>query len=291
MVLRCEILHDDANTATTAGQAGSFQGGAAYTAAQWKGWDAVCRTGTHDRFRDMAVMEEDVRTDEVTRNCFATVQFAKSCLQNQTYGVQGFLQGDYATSAGTLHLQFKDCHMMHGSFNLPVVDADTIINTNSKMGSTEANSDLAIIMAFSYGGEIPSVTPWARYRPNTIIAGDVSESATTADVLLDAYSQELTKANVNTMGYLDSEKNYLLYGIGYCVPVKDKKDMLCRIKVDTGQSKGASIAGFGAGDSLSSFETIYTFDSIPVKGSDQFTAQCLSGVASTPHIYGLFQEL
>jgi len=179
---------------------------------------------------------------------------------------------------------------MHGDFSIPMFDNDTVIDTNSKMSSTEANGDIGMIIAFTRGGTIPSQTPWSLYRLNTIVVGDVSEGATTADTLLTAWNQKLNKANSNTMAYLDPDKFYNLYGLVYGVPVIAKLDTIAAIEVMSGPTKGAKIAGFGGGNSGNSFTTTYTFDAIRVKGDVQFKATVESGVASTPHVAGLFQR-
>ena len=123
------------------------------------------------------------------------------------------------------------------------------------------------------------------------MAGVVSTGATTADALLTANRHDFTGKNVTTMSALDPDKHYIIYGVGYVTPVKDKKDMLVLVQVMTGQSTGATIGGFGTGDKLTHFETIYNFDGIKIKGSDELQVFFVSGVASTPWVYIIAQEL
>jgi hypothetical protein len=287
MVLHCQCYSEDAVTAATAGLQ---QGGAAIVQASLKpSWDGLVRKGTHDSFRTMLMMEEDVVTDQVTPMCWMTVRF-KKWDEDKVLHKWGITQGDKATSAGTVHETGIDHIILHGDWDIPLTPYDSMLATQTKIAASEANSDVAAIYVFSNGSRHPSSTPWTQYRQNTRIAGDVSTGATTADTLLHANLHDLTSQNVNTMSAFDANKDYIAYGVGYVVAAVDKKDMLFRAELKSGKNKGATIAGFGAGDKLTHFETIYSFDGIPFHGSDDWEFQFLSGVASTPHGYIIAQE-
>ncbi|MCP5006737.1 MAG: hypothetical protein GY941_22750 [Planctomycetes bacterium] len=287
MVLHCETAHEDTITAATIGQAHQGIGGAAYTAAMFKPtWDGLTKTGKHDTFRDIKVGEFDTRTDALVKNAFASIHFSKDD-SDLTYISKAIDIGCIAHTEAQ-HVDIVAELKIDGDYNVPMRHGDTVIDPKSKWGGTEANSDLALILAFSHGGQARSPTPHSLYRPNTIVVGDVSDGASTADTLLTAYSQQLNKSNVNTLAYLDPDKYYNLYGIVYGVPVIAKIDMFATLTVEDGINKGACIAGFGNGSQGGSFVTSYTFDAIRVKGDAQLTAKCITGAASTPHICGLF---
>ena len=287
MTLHCETAAEDTITAATIGQAHQGIGGAAYTAAMFKPtWDGLTKTGKHDTFRDIKVGEFDTRTDALVPNAFGSIHFSKDD-SDITFISKAIDIGSIAHTEA-LHCDINPSLKIDGDYRVPTRHNDSIIDDKGKWGGTEANSDLAMILVFSHGGEIRSPTPHSLYRPNTIVVGDVSDGATTADVLLTAYSQQLSKSNVNTLAYLDPDKEYLLYGLVYGVPIIAKVDMFATLTVEDGINKGACIAGFGNGSQGGSFVTSYTFDAIRVKGDAQITAKCLSGVASTPHICGLF---
>jgi hypothetical protein len=288
MVLHTESYTEDAVTAATAG---AQQGGAAIVQGSIKpAWDGITRRGTHDTFRDMAMMEEDVVSDEVCPMCWVSVRFKKWREEFVLYK-WGITQSDKTTSAGTVHETVPDHYIMHGDYDIRLSEYDSMLASQTKIAASEANSDVAAIYAFSNGPRYPAKFPWMRYRPNTIISGDVSTGATTADTLLTANRHDLTGQNANTMSAFDPDRNYIAYGVGYVTPVKDKKDMLVVAELASGRYKGARLAGFGTGDKLTHFETIYTFDGIPFKGSDQWQAYFVSGVASTPHFYIIAEQL
>lgn len=281
LALVTEIYHDDANSAATAGIG---QGGAALSSTVLKGWDGIAKPGKHERFRDMALMEEDVVTDEIVRMCWLSLHWQKWAADLTLYK-WGETMPDKTSSAGTIHYPYWTEMVMRGENDIKLTPQDTMITSLTKIASTEANSDLAAIFAFSRtkGGSYPG-NPAFPWRPNSLIVGDVSENASTADVLTEAWDQSLISSNANTLAYLDPDKTYIVYGAVYVVPVKDKKDMVCKIEATSGESEGCSVSGFGSGDMLGHVSTLYTFDGFKIKGIDSLRARFVSGVASTPHI-------
>lgn len=277
-ILDCIAFHDDAVAVATAGRTG----GTALTAALIKDDDGIVdedQQGNIPILRDVLMGEFDVATDELVNNGWWSLQPNKWPNTQRLTGYTDHYAAEITDSgAATQHPSMKRQTIVTGKFNVQLTKGMDWISTNSKVAASIANADVALILVYQYG----TAYPYQGGRLHRIMkVADAAMAA--ADVFDEAWSAQLT----GTSPGLDETKNYILRGVIFEPAAKDKLSALVRVGTQKGPYKAI---GFGNGNMLSSHETLFLHDGIPVHGTTGFVAEHLGGVTDTPWAGLVFEE-